>query len=147
MSYETRESIVIALNAIVGFWYVVLSVVFFMAFAQIWRAFAHDTPDANGRAWPDWWVHWGRRFMAAGFTGTSLFLSGCGFHHWHLAFEVVPNAVKLSQQYHLPLHKNLWVGNHFLHHVFIMGGQAIGAPLLLVAGAAAWVAIRQRAKA
>lgn len=145
MSYHTRETILVVLNAAVGFWYIVLSVGFFIILAQISRALQgqHDDPE---RKFPTWWVKSSRKVLAGGYIGTSLFLSGCGFHHLHLAFEVVPNAVDLSRQFHIPLHENLWVGDHFAHHFIIMLGQFVGAPLLMVSGGLAWLALRQRAK-
>lgn len=145
--YARREMILEVLNAAVGFWYIVLSVGFFLILAQLWRALIQDVHRPGAGGFPKWWCRHGRKIVGSGFVGTSLFLSGCGFHHLHLAFEMVPMSVNLSRHFHVPLAQNPWVGSHFAHHVLIMGGQFVGAPLLIASGVLAWLAIRQRAEA
>lgn len=123
MSYETRETLLVALNVEVGLVYVALS----FCFAAFYTLLA----DAIGV----WLPH---RVTTISLVGTALFLAGCGVMHIHDAVEVIPDAVDQGE-----LAADVFVGKQaFVHHLLLMGSQAVGGPMLLYAILATYRRVR-----
>lgn len=113
------------LNLTVGVEYVLLSI----GFASMWSVL--DSMMGRRR------LDVGPRVWLLAVLGSALFLAGCGFHHFHLALEMIPTSIERFGK------DSLWVQN-FTHETIIDSAQAIGAPMVLYAGWAVRRASRLR---
>jgi hypothetical protein len=149
--YETRKELLQVLHVWIGLGYSVLSITFYFLLMTVVRAMRriladrglHD--DAADITQPESIALTIRKsrliegLMMFMVVGTALFFAGCGLHHLHTAFEVIPQAFEQGD-----LDEDVYVGNGaYLHHIVIEGAQVIGWPLLVGGGLALWASLRK----